>query len=159
MNIEARFFPAGSAPACEAPTYGSAGAIGLDLRAAKDIIVMAGDTVAIPTGLGVACPEGTYARVAPRSGLAARHGLDVLAGVIDADYRGEIMVLVTKTGRGIAGVAGADPDGEGVVLIKRGERIAQLIFEQALRPRPILLGAAPDVTPRNDGGFGSTGTA
>ena len=78
-------------PEARLPTRGSAGAAGLDLCAVERLTIESGGRAAVRTGLAVAIPRGFYGRVAPRSGLAVRHGLDVLAGVIDSDYRGEIL--------------------------------------------------------------------
>ena len=95
------------------------------------------------TGLGVAIPEGFYGRVAPRSGLAANHGLDVLSGVIDADYRGEIICLLYNTG--------AEP-----VVLPAGSKICQLIIEQIIMPTAVWAEELEE-TARGAGGFGSTG--
>ena len=72
------------------PTRGSPGAAGLDLYSADGYVVMPGHRVVVSTGISVKLPVGTYGRVAPRSGLAVKHGLDTLAGVIDPDYQGEV---------------------------------------------------------------------
>jgi dUTP pyrophosphatase len=128
------------------PTYGSNGAIGVDLyvmRNSHGYILFPGERVLVRTGLAVAIPEGYYGRIAPRSGLAHKHGIDVLAGVIDADYRGEIGVILLNTGK------------EGFAL-HAGDRIAQLIFECADRLIPEWTDELPE-TVRGDGGFGSTG--
>src|ERR1700741_392890 len=80
------------------PTRGSAAAAGLDLYVIENITIAPGERTVARTGLAVSIPEGFYGRVAPRSGLATKNGLDVLAGVIDADYRGEIQCLLYNTG-------------------------------------------------------------
>src|SRR5882672_6970566 len=80
------------------PTRGSAQSAGLDLYAIEDLELQQGDRMAVRTGLAVAIPAGYYGRVAPRSGLAVKNGLDVLAGVIDSDYRGEIRCAIINTG-------------------------------------------------------------
>jgi dUTP pyrophosphatase len=131
------------------PSYQSALAAGLDLLAAvpadQPLTIAPGARALIPTGVAIALPEGTEGQIRPRSGLAARHGLTVLnaPGTIDADYRGEIQVLLVNLG--------ADS-----VSITRGMRIAQLVVatvaRAALREVPSL-----DDTARGSGGFGSTG--
>jgi dUTP pyrophosphatase len=128
----------------KAPSYGSKGAIGLDLYAAEDGYVSPGAVTCIDTGVAVAIPEGYYGRIAPRSGLAAKIGVDVLAGVIDPDYRGEIKVLLT-----------AHLD-KAVYKFGRGEKIAQLILERAERAELVYVDAL-GATERGSGGFGSTG--
>lgn len=130
------------------PAYGSAGAAGLDLRACLpeddvSLTLAPGARVLVPTGLAVAVPEGHYGRVAPRSGLALKQGVDVLAGVIDGDYRGEVGVLVLNTG-------------DAPVVVCHGDRIAQLIVERISRPRPVAVDRLED-SARGAGGFGSTG--
>ena len=132
------------------PSYQSAHAAGLDLLAAVQadapLTLAPGAYALIPTGIAIALPEGHEAQVRPRSGLAARHGLTVLnaPGTIDADYRGEVQVLLIN-------------HGETPVVIERGMRIAQMIVapvsRAALREVPAL-----DETGRGKGGFGSTGS-
>ena len=96
----------------------------------------------VPTGLKLTkLPPDTYVRVAPRSGLAAKHGVQVLAGVIDPDYRGEIKVLLTSV----------KP-----VDLPKGDRVAQLVVEQVRVP-DVKWGEQDDQTQRGGGGFGSTG--
>jgi dUTP pyrophosphatase len=97
----------------------------------------------VRTGLSVAIPRGFYGRIAPRSGLAVRHGLDVLAGVIDSDYRGEIVCALVNHGRE-------------ALTLEAGQRIAQLIVEAIITPDAAWTDAL-DETPRGAGGFGSTG--
>lgn len=125
------------------PAYGSTSAAGADLYSAEDIIVPAMGRCCVSTGLRVELPAGYYGRVAPRSGLAAKHFIDVGAGVIDCDYRGEVKVLLFNFN---------NTDFE----VKQGDRIAQLICEQ------IKIGTYEEVTSlettdRGAGGFGSTG--
>jgi dUTP diphosphatase len=132
------------------PSYQSAHAAGLDLIAAvaadAAVTLAPGARALIPTGIAIALPEGHEAQVRPRSGLAVRHGLTVLnaPGTIDADYRGEVQVLLINLG--------SEP-----VSITRGMRIAQLVIapvaHASLRELPSL-----DETPRGKGGFGSTGS-
>ena len=126
------------------PSRGSALSAGLDLFCIDDLQIEPKSRIRVLTGLSVEIPEGFYGRVAPRSGLAAKHGLDVLSGVIDADYRGEIICLLYNTG--------VEP-----VVLPAGSKICQLIIEQIITPTPVW---AEDLeeTARGAGGFGSTGT-
>ena len=132
-------------PAARLPTRGSAGAAGLDLYAAEGLTIAPGGRAAVRTGLAAAVPAGFYGRVAPRSGLAVRHGIDVLAGVIDSDYRGEILCALVNHGR--------EP-----FEVEPGARVAQLVVEAIATPEPAW---AEDLeeTARGAGGFGSTGAA
>jgi dUTP diphosphatase len=132
------------------PTYQSAHAAGLDLiaavpaDAAVDLAPRA--RALIPTGIAIALPPGFEAQVRPRSGLAARHGLTVLnaPGTIDADYRGEVQVLLVNLGNE-------------AVAVTRGLRIAQLIVAPVTRARLTAVDGL-DETVRGKGGFGSTGS-
>src|ERR1043165_8229962 len=125
------------------PSRGSERAAGLDLRAVERVTLAPGGRAAVRTGLAVAIPAGFYGRVAPRSGLAVRHGIDVLAGVIDADYRGEILCALVNHG--------PEP-----FEIEPGARIAQLIIEVIAMPSPAWAEDLEETT-RGAGGFGSTG--
>lgn len=125
------------------PARGSANAAGADLCCIEGFTLAPGERKAIATGLAVEIQPGWYGRVAPRSGLAARHGLDTLAGVVDADYRGELLVLLVNLG--------AAP-----VSINAGERIAQFIIERAAQCEYEWTEDLSD-TARGAGGFGSTG--
>lgn len=131
------------------PSYQSALAAGLDLLAAvpadAPAIIAPGGRVLIPTGIAIALPAGTEAQVRPRSGLAARHGLTVLnaPGTIDADYRGEIQVLLVN-------------HGDEPVGITRGMRIAQLVIAPVTRAQLREVDSLDD-TQRGADGFGSTG--
>lgn len=126
------------------PTRGSAFAAGYDLYAAAPITIKAKDKAMISTALAIAVPTGTYGRVAPRSGLASKKFLDTLAGVIDADYRGEVKVLMANF---------SDTDYE----VQKGERIAQLILERIITPDVVEVQSLEESV-RGAGGFGSTGT-
>jgi dUTP pyrophosphatase len=132
------------------PAYQSRFASGCDLLAAipqeQPIVIAPGARAAIPTGIALALPPGTEGQVRPRSGLAARSGVTVLnaPGTIDADYRGEVQVLLVNLGR--------EP-----FTVTRGMRIAQLVIAPSLRARMIET-ARLDDTVRNTGGFGSTGS-
>ena len=129
------------------PAYATPGAAGLDLVAAVDgeLVIEAGGRALVPTGLRIAVPDGFEAQVRPRSGLALRHGilLPNAPGTIDADYRGEIQVIVWNTG--------GDP-----FVVKRGDRIAQLVLAPVARASLELV-ADLDETARGAGGFGHTG--
>ena len=126
------------------PVRASEGSAGADLFCVEPFVLNAGERRGIPTGISVEIPVGYYGRVAPRSGLAVRHGIDVLAGVIDSDYRGELIILLINLG--------SEP-----VSIKAGDRIAQLIIENAA-PTQFELSADLDDTIRGEGGFGSSGS-
>jgi dUTP pyrophosphatase len=131
------------------PSYQSAAAAGLDLLAAVaadgPVIIAPGRWAAIPTGLALALPPGSEGQVRPRSGLAAQHGVTVLnaPGTIDADYRGEVKVLLVNLG----------PE---AFTVTRGMRIAQLVIARTARAR-LVETADLAATQRGAGGFGSTG--
>lgn len=131
------------------PAYETGHAAGMDLRAAvpeaAPLRLAPGARALIPTGLAIALPEGFEAQVRPRSGLALRHGITCLnsPGTIDADYRGELQVLLINHG--------AEP-----FEIHRGERIAQLVIAPVSRAEWRLVEALPE-SGRGAGGFGSTG--
>jgi dUTP pyrophosphatase len=125
------------------PTRGSASAAGLDLYSIEAACLRPNQRSLVRTGLAVAIPEGFYGRLAPRSGLATKNGLDVLAGVIDADYRGEIQCLLHNTS-------------DEIVELAAQTRICQLIIEKIITPTPLLVEELMSTT-RGSGGFGSTG--
>ncbi len=125
------------------PTRGSVHAAGLDLYAAQDAVLPAHGFATVHTGLAVAIPDGFYGRIAPRSGLAAKHGIDTLAGVIDSDYRGELLCVLSNHGT-------AD------FVITAGDRIAQFVIESIIYPSPVWVEDLP-VSERGASGFGSTG--
>jgi dUTP pyrophosphatase len=131
------------------PAYQTAHAAGLDLLAAlpadTPLVLAPGKHAMVPTGLTIALPEGYEAQVRPRSGLAAKHGVTVLnaPGTIDADYRGEIAVLLINHG--------SEP-----FTIRRGERIAQMVIASVVRADFVSV-ATLSSTDRGGGGFGSTG--
>jgi dUTP pyrophosphatase len=131
------------------PAYQSAQAAGLDLLAAvpddAPLTLAPGARAIVPTGLSIALPAGLEAQVRPRSGLAAKHGVTVLnsPGTIDADYRGEIGILLINLG-------------DAPFVIRRGERIAQMVVSVALQARLEVVETLVD-TQRSSGGFGSTG--
>ena len=125
------------------PTRGTPLSAGLDLYCIDDLQIAPGDRASARTGLSVAIPHGFYGRIAPRSGLAVKQGIDVLAGVIDADYRGEIICLLYNTGHE-------------VVELAAGSKICQLIVEQVITPSATWADDLEE-TARGAAGFGSTG--
>jgi len=129
------------------PAYQSAGAAGLDLRAAlsAEIILDPGARALVPTGIAIALPDGFEAQVRPRSGLAARHGVTVLnaPGTIDADYRGEVKVLLIN-------------HGDAPFAVRHGLRVAQLVVAPVARVDWQEAQSLP-ASARAAGGFGSTG--
>jgi dUTP pyrophosphatase len=147
VKVDIRQLPHGEGLAL--PAYQSAHAAGLDLLAAvpedSPLILAPGQHALVPTGLTIALPSGYEAQVRPRSGLAAKHGVTVLnaPGTVDADYRGEIGVLLINHG-------GAP------FAIRRGERIAQLVIASVVRAE-LTPATALSATDRGSGGFGSTG--
>ena len=130
-------------PLAVLPKRGSALAAGLDVCSIEEINLEPKQRVMARTGLAVAIPPGFYGRVAPRSGLAAKNGLDVLAGVIDSDYRGEVCCLLYNTG-------------DETITLPAGSKICQLIVEQIITPEAEWA-TDLDETARGAGGFGSTG--
>jgi dUTP pyrophosphatase len=132
------------------PAYQSARAAGLDLLAAVPldaaVEIAPGDRAMIPTGIAMALPHGSEGQIRPRSGLAMRHGITVLntPGTIDADYRGEIQVILINLG--------AEP-----FVVSRGMRIAQLVIAR-VQHAELIEAPSLDPTERAAGGMGSTGT-
>jgi dUTP pyrophosphatase len=147
IKIEIRRLPHGEGLAL--PAYQSAHAAGLDLVAAvpedAPVMLAQGTYALIPTGLTIALPEGFEAQIRPRSGLAAKHGVTVLnaPGTVDADYRGEIGVLLIN-------------HGNTPFLVRRGERIAQMVIAAVVRAEFTRV-TSLSATERGGGGFGSTG--
>jgi dUTP pyrophosphatase len=147
IKIDIRQLPHGEGLAL--PAYQSAHAAGVDLLAAvpedAPMILAPGKHALIPTGLTIALPPGYEAQVRPRSGLAAKHGVTVLnaPGTVDADYRGEIGVLLIN-------------HGEAPFPIRRGERIAQMVIAPVARAE-LVPAVSLSATDRGSGGFGSTG--
>ena len=147
VRIEIRQLPHGEGLAL--PTYQSEHAAGLDLLAAvpeaSPMILSPGQRALVPTGLMIALPSGFEAQIRPRSGLASKHGVTVLnsPGTVDADYRGEIGVLLIN-------------HGDAPFPIRRGERIAQMVIAAVARAE-LVPAAALSATDRGSGGFGSTG--
>lgn len=147
IALPVRILPHGAGLAL--PAYQTADSAGLDLVAAveAEMVLQPGERALVPTGLAIALPSGYEAQIRPRSGLAFKHGMTVLnsPGTVDADYRGEVKVLMINLGQ--------EP-----FTVKRGERIAQMVVapvtQIAWQPVEDL-----DETARGVGGFGSTGTA
>jgi dUTP pyrophosphatase len=143
------------APIAKLPTRATSGSVGYDLYAFNEqITIPSGDRKLIRTGIKIKIPDGHYGRIAPRSGLAYRNGIDVLAGVIDRDYEGELKVILYNTSR---------ED----FTVYYGDRIAQLILERCSTP-PIVEISLTEYSEhfrndndesnviRGEGGFGST---
>jgi dUTP pyrophosphatase len=126
------------------PRRGSAGAAGYDLVSTERVTIYPGNRSLVSTGVAVKLPPGVYGRVAPRSGLSVKNGIQVGAGVIDADYRGEIKVLLFNQTL------------DNTFEVEPGDRIAQLICERCELPEVIQVEELDD-TLRGEGGFGSTG--
>jgi dUTP pyrophosphatase len=125
------------------PARGSSFAAGLDICSIEDLVIEPRHRATARTGLAVAIPHGFYGRVAPRSGLAAKQGLDVLAGVIDSDYRGELCCVLYNTS-------------DVAIELPAGSKICQLIVEKIITPTAAWVNDL-DETARGAGGFGSTG--
>ena len=124
------------------PEYATDGSAGADLRASEAVTLPPGGRAAVPTAIHVEIPPGHVGLVWPRSGLAVRHGVDTLAGVIDSDYRGEVKVVLVN-------------HGDEPFAIAAGDRIAQLLVQPVVRAR-FMRGALAE-TARAAAGFGSTG--
>jgi dUTP pyrophosphatase len=146
VKVEVRQLPHGEG--LPLPAYQSADAAGLDLLAAvpedAPMILAPGKHALVPTGIAIALPQGFEAQVRPRSGLAEKHGVTVLnaPGTVDADYRGEVGVLLIN-------------HGDAPFTIRRGERIAQMVIAAVARAE--LVAASLSATDRGSAGFGSTG--
>jgi dUTP pyrophosphatase len=145
LRIEIRRLP--HAADLPLPSYATAAAAGVDLCAAvdKDVVIAPGDRASVPTGYMIALPNGYEAQVRPRSGLALKHGITLpnSPGTIDADYRGEIAVIVLNAGRE-------------AFTVTRGMRIAQMVVAPVTRVAWREVDALSE-TARGAGGFGSTG--
>lgn len=132
-------------PDAKLPTRGSEHAAGLDLYSVETVLIAPGKRAGVRTGVSTAIPVGYYGRVAPRSGLAMERGIDVLAGVIDSDYRGEIVCLLVNLG-------------EEPAQLECGTRVAQLIVEAIITLKPEWADELEN-TGRGSAGFGSTDKA
>ncbi len=132
--------------AVELPAYQTDGAAGMDVRAAEALVLSPGDTRLVSTGFSMSLPIGYEAQIRPRSGLAAKHQITILnaPGTIDADFRGEVKIILTNLGR--------QP-----FEIMHGDRIAQMVIAKVERPI-IKIVESLDETARGSGGFGHTGT-
>ncbi len=128
------------------PAYAHPGDAGADLVTAVDVSLQPGERALVPTGIAMAVPEGYVALVHPRSGLAARHGLSIVnaPGTIDAGYRGEVSVLLVNL----------DPSEP--IELRRGDRIAQLVFQRVEQAGFVEVEVLPESV-RGVGGYGSTG--
>ena len=135
-------------PGLAPPAYAQPGDAGADLRTAVDVTLAPGERALVPTGVALAIPEGHAGFVHPRSGLAVRHGLSVVnaPGTIDAGYRGEIKVPLINHDR------------DETIVVRRGDRIAQLVVQPVTRVVFDVVAELPNST-RGAGGFGSTGRA
>lgn len=133
-------------PGLPVPAYAHPGDAGADLVTAVDVTLAPGERRTVPTGTAVALPDGYAAFVHPRSGLAARHGVTVVnaPGTVDAGYRGEIAVTLLNTDR------------QTPVVLRRGDRVAQLVVQRVERARFVEVARLPGSL-RGGGGFGSTG--
>lgn len=127
------------------PTYATAGAAGMDIVAAEDVVLAPGGRHAVATGFAVAIPPGYEIQARPRSGLALKHGISLpnTPGTIDSDYRGELKIILINLGTEDFAIA-------------RGDRIAQLVLAP-VQIAALLEVDALDETIRGEGGFGSTG--
>ena len=126
------------------PTRATAGSVGLDLSAVEGVTIPPHSYAPVSVGIQVKIPAGHYGRIAPRSGLACKHGVGVLAGVVDPDFRGIVKVVLINH------------DPSDMFEVKIGDRIAQLILERCSVCEPLLVDTL-DATDRGDGGFGSSG--
>ena len=143
LQVKSRFSVKVLSDAATVPSRGTPGAAGYDLSSAESCVVPARGRALVKTDIAVAIPAGTYARVAPRSGLAFKHGIDVMAGVIDEDYRGAVGVILYNTS-------------DVPFQISIGDRVAQLILEKIETPEVHVVDEL-DETDRGGAGFGSTG--
>lgn len=128
------------------PAYAHPGDAGADLVSTVDVTLAPGERALVPTGIAIALPDGYVALVHPRSGLAARHGLSIVntPGTVDAGYRGEIKVLLINH------------DPAETIVLRRGDRIAQLVIQRYERAAFVAVDTLPDSV-RGGGGYGSTG--
>ncbi len=149
-DIEVELKPLEHAVGLKLPSYATTQSAGMDLTAAleEDIELDTGERALIPTGLSIALPQGFEAQIRPRSGLAINHGVTVLntPGTIDADYRGEIKVILINHGK--------EP-----FTVKRGMRIAQMVVERYTSVKWKTVKDLDEGGERGKGGFGSTGAS
>lgn len=147
QKVKIQIMPAKGAEDLPLPRYMTTGAAGMDLVAAvnEPVIINHGEIKLVPTGIHIALPAGFEAQIRPRSGLALKHGISMVntPGTIDADYRGEIGIIMINFG----------PDS---FTVQRGDRIAQMVINQIVQAQfEVCLNL--DETERNNGGFGHTG--
>ena len=130
------------------PTYATAGSAGMDIYSSveKEMTILSGETVLVPTGFSIELPVGFEAQIRPRSGLAIKNSIGLMnsPGTIDSDYRGEVKIIVTNFGK-------VD------FVVKRGDRIAQMVIARYERAEWIEVESLSE-TERGSGGFGSTGS-
>ena len=133
-------------PELPIPAYSKDGDAGADIVSAIDFTLAPGERKLVPTGMSIAMPNGYVCLVHPRSGLAVKHGVSIVntPGTVDAGYRGELQVILINTDRSES------------VSFKRGDRIAQLVFQKVERAQFEEVAELPE-SMRGDGGFGSTG--
>jgi dUTP pyrophosphatase len=133
-------------PDVDLPSYAHPGDAGADITTRVDVTLDPGERALVPTGVSLALPDGYVALVHPRSGLAARFGVSIVnaPGTIDAGYRGEVKVLLVNL------------DPRSPVHLKRGDRVAQLVFQRVERARFVEVAVLPG-SDRGEGGYGSTG--
>ena len=133
-------------PSAQCPTKAIAQSAGYDIHASESTVVPSKGQAIVATGIAVAVPRGTYGRISPRSGLAAKHGIDVLAGVVDFGYTGEVKVVLVNHG-------GVDFN------VGVGDRIAQFILERIVHDAEAVVVARLPDSERGAAGFGSTGVS
>ena len=131
-------------PDGKVPTRAKSSDAGYDLYSTVDMPITPTARQLVPPGIAIEIPEGYYGRIAPRSGLAVRAGIDILAGVVDSGYRNEIKVVMINLG-------------EGLVSVNKGDRIAQLIIEKCYDVEWEEVNELSD-SDRGEGGFGSSGS-
>lgn len=138
-----RLLVQGCHPYAKSPTLATSGSVGYDLFSTEDVDILPYSRRLVDTGLMMAIPYGYYGRIAPRSSLAITYSIDIGAGVIDPDYRGEIKVLMIN-------------NSNQKYMVKKGDKIAQLILEKVLITE-VKVVRQLNTTIRGSGGFGSTG--
>ena len=144
-EVTVRFKREAGGESIELPSYQTAGAAGMDVRANEERVLNPGETALVATGFSMAVPPGYEAQMRPRSGLAIKHGITLLntPGTIDADYRGEVKVILSNFGH--------EP-----FVVQQGDRIAQMIIAKVERARVLEVDTLEE-TERGTGGFGHTG--
>ena len=145
MALTLKFKRENGAQDLELPSYQSESAAGMDVRAAEERMIQPGETALIPTGFSMEIPVGYEAQLRPRSGLAAKNGITLLnsPGTIDADFRGEVQIILTNLGH--------EP-----FFVHRGDRIAQMVIARVERPTIEIVESLSQTT-RGEGGFGHSG--